>query len=72
MIFVHQNRLSNDLQNYAYLKGTYNLISLTFSFSLNYIKQNRLKDTLHWTPLFSKEKLYTHEYNIPLDRVGHW
>ena len=40
--------------------------------SLNYIKQLRLKDTLHWTPLFSKEKLHTHEYDIPLDRVGHW
>ena len=71
MIFVHQNRLSNDLQNYAYLKGTYNLISLTFSFSLNYIKQNRLKDTLHWTPLFSEETLNTHKYDIPVVRGGH-
>ena len=39
--------------------------------SLNYIKQFRLKDTLHWTPLFSKKKLHPHEYDIPLDRVGH-
>ena len=39
--------------------------------SLNYIKQNRLKDTFHWTPLFSKEKFHIHEYDIPLDRVGH-
>ena len=39
--------------------------------SLNYIKQNRLKETFHWTPLFSKEKFHIHEYDIPLDRVGH-
>ena len=32
--------------------------------SLYYIKQLRLKDTLHWTPLFSKEKFHTHEYDI--------
>ena len=40
--------------------------------SLNYIKQNRLKGTLHWTPLFLKKKFQSDEYDIPLDRVGHW
>ena len=39
--------------------------------SLNYIKQLGLKDTLHWTPLFSEETLHTHKYDIPLERVGH-
>ena len=39
---------------------------------VNYIKQLRLMDILHWTPLFSKEKFHTIEYDIPLDRVGHW
>ena len=43
----------------------------TTTISLNYIKQNRLKDTFHWTPLFSKEKFHIHEYDIPLDKVGH-
>ena len=38
---------------------------------INYIKQLRLKDTLHWTPLFLKENFNTHEYDILLDRVGH-
>ena len=45
--------------------------ALLVSLSLNYIKQNQLKDTLHWTPLFTKEKFHIHEYDIPLDRVGH-
>ena len=48
------------------------LVSNPLTISLNYIKQLRLKDTLHWTPLYSKEKLHTHEYDIPLDRAGHW
>ena len=42
------------------------------SVSLNYIKQNTLKGTLHWTPLFLKKKVQSDEYDIPLDRVGHW
>ena len=33
------------------------------SLILNYIKQLRLKDALYWTPLFSKEKLHTREYD---------
>ena len=40
--------------------------------SLNYIKQNRLKGTLHWTPLFLKKKFQSDKYDIPSDRVGHW
>ena len=33
MIFVHQNRLSNDFQNYVYLKGAYLLTYMrVFSF----------------------------------------
>ena len=46
--------------------------NIMLGLSLNYIKQLRLKDTLYWTPLFSNEKLHTHEYDIPLDRVVHW
>ena len=42
----------------------------TTTISLNYIKQNRLKGTLHWTPLFLKKKVQLDEYDIPLDRVG--
>ena len=41
------------------------------SLSLNYIKQLRLKDTLHWTPLFSEETLHTQKYDIPVVRGGH-
>ena len=37
--------------------------------SLNYIKQNRLKDNLHWRRGFSMETLCTHEYGILLARV---
>ena len=29
-----------------------------------------IKDALHWSPLFSKEKLHAHEYDKPLNRVG--
>ena len=53
------------------LKTPKEIWATIFDFSLNYIKQNRLKDTFHWTPLFSKEKFHMHEYDVPLDRVGH-
>ena len=39
--------------------------------SLNYIKQNRLKDDLPLSRGFSMETLRTHEYDIPLARVDH-
>ena len=34
--------------------------------------QNRLKGTLHWTPLFLKKKFQSDKYDTPSDRVGHW
>ena len=48
------------------------VVKSVFTCSLNCIKQNRLKGTLHWTPLFLKKKVQSDEYDIPLDRVEHW
>ena len=41
------------------------------SFSLNYIKQNRLKDDPRLRCGLSIETLCTHEFDIPLARVDH-
>ena len=42
-----------------------------FTESLDYIKQLRLENIFHWTPLFSKKKFHSHEYDIPLDGICH-
>ena len=40
-------------------------------FSLNYIKQNGLKDNLHLLRRFSIETFLTHEYDMLLVTIGH-
>ena len=42
----------------------------SLEFSLNYIKQNRLKERLRVKRCLSMEMLHIHEYGIPLVRVN--
>ena len=46
-------------------------VLVTVKISLNYIKQNRLKDHVHLWRGPSIQMLCTHEYDIPLARVDH-
>ena len=70
-----QSQNLNWNQNSACYNIVHKVLFSAFKFdmiSLNYIKQNRLKGTLHWTPLFLKKKFQSDEYDIPLVRAGHW